>query len=89
MFRPEQVGKVNRDAVGGYPAGTLLVVWADEVKHRAVPWTRVAHADGRHYPVVDRAGSPLFEATDVTADQLRAARVIEEEPEADPPHVVE
>ncbi len=74
--------------MGEYPAGTLLVTWADEVRHRAVPWSHFQHPSGRHFPAFDANGNPVYPLTDITEEQLRAALVVKE-PEADPVHVVE
>ena len=89
MFRPDQVGCVNRDAVGEYPAGTLLVTWADEVKHRAIPWNHFPHPDGGYVPLVDAAGQPVYPLTDVIDEQLQGAHVQPDPDAADPTHVVE
>jgi hypothetical protein len=78
---------VNRDAVSEYAAGTLLVMWADEVKHRAVTWNHLPHPNGGRFLALDSAGNPVYPLTDITAEQLLAAHVLKE-PEADPVHVV-
>jgi hypothetical protein len=87
MIRPDQVNCVNRGAVGGYAAGTLLVTWADEVMHRAIPWNLFPHRDGGHFLALDAAGRTAYPLTEISAEQLRGAHVMKE-PETDPAHVV-
>ena len=70
MFRPDQLGRVNRDVVGEYGAEELLVVAPDLVKHRKPGWNAF---DGHR--IGDATGNPLYPLISMTAADLDGVRV--------------
>ena len=70
MFRPDQLGRVNRDSVGVYGPEELLVIGPDLVRHLKVGWNA-----GERHSSADADGTPRYPLISMTAADLVGVRI--------------